>query len=57
MTPDPLPADWPLTADPHWCPDYLDHHKINTCGVLNLLYSDPDDPDCGSEAEESDLLS
>ena len=47
---DPLPADRPLTADPPQCPD---HQKINTCGVLNLLHSDPDDPDCGSEAEGS----
>ena len=53
VTPDPHPADRPLTADPPRCPDCLDHHKINTCGVLNLLHSDPDDPDCGSEAEES----
>ena len=51
VTPDPLPADRPLTADPRGYPDCLDHHKINTCGVLNLLHSDPDDPDCGSEAE------
>ena len=53
VTPDPLPADRPLTADPPRCPDCPDHHKINTCGVLILLHSDPDDPDCSSEAEES----
>ena len=53
VTLDPLPADRPLTADPHRCPDCLDHHKINTCGMVNLLHSDPDDSDCGSEAEES----
>ena len=47
------PRSQPLTADPPRCPDCLDHHKINTCGVLNLLHSDPDDPDCSSEAEES----
>ena len=45
VTPDPLPADWPLTADLPRCPDCLDHHKINTCVVLNLLHSDPNDPD------------
>ena len=53
MTPDPPPADRPLTADPPRCPDCLDHHKNNRCGVLNLLHSEPDDPGCGSEAEES----
>ena len=53
VTTDPLSADLPLTADPPWCPDHLDHHKINMCGVLNLLHSDPDSHDCGFEAEES----
>ena len=53
VTPDPFPADRPLTADPPRCPDCLDHHTINMCGVLNLLHSDPDDPGCGSEADES----
>ena len=53
VTSDPLPADRPLAADPPRCPDCLDHHKINTCGILNPLHSDPDDADCGSEAEES----
>ena len=53
MTPDPPPADGPLTADPRRCPDCLYHNKINTCGVLFLLPSDPDGPDCGSEAVES----
>ena len=53
VTPDPPPADQPLTAPPPPCHDSLDHHKINTCGGLNLRHSDPDGPDCGSEAEES----
>ena len=53
VTPDPLSADWPLTEDPSRCPDCLDHHRINTCGVLNLLHRDPDDADCGFESEES----
>ena len=53
MTPNPPPADLPLSADPPWCPDCLDHHKIETCGVLNILQSDPDDLGYGSEGEES----
>ena len=53
VTQDPPAAEWLLTADPPRCPDCLDHHKVNTCGVLNLLHSDPDDPDCGSNAEQS----
>ena len=33
VTPDPLPAYQPLTADPPRCPDRLDHHKI-ACAEL-----------------------
>ena len=53
VSPDPPLADRPLSADLPRCPNCLHHHKINTCGVLNILHSDLDDLDCGSEAEES----
>ena len=52
VTQDPPPADRPVIADPPRCPDCLDHQKITTCGVLNLVHSNLFDPDFGSDAEE-----
>ena len=48
-TPDPAGADLQLCADPPLCCDCLVHDKINTCGVLHILQSDPHDADCGSQ--------
>ena len=47
-------VEHPLWSHIGWGrPPCLDHHKINTCGNLNILQRDLDDSDCGCEAEES----
>ena len=53
--PSPLLLQTPLAvlADPPRCPDCLDHHKINTCGVFNLMQGGSVVSNSGSNAEES----
>ena len=53
VNPDPAPADQLLTAGPARCPDCLQTHNINRCGVLKFLHNDPDDAAYASKGDES----
>jgi transposase InsO family protein len=49
----PDPVVQIATGEPPGCPDCLEHHKINTCGVLGILNQDATESDCCSDMEES----